>query len=263
MSLICVTSPKGGVGKTSCAAGLAYGIQALGFQVLVVDFDSQNALRLHFGMALDDGHGFAARVLSDWSEMMLKAPGGIRLLPYGATNSRQRAIADQHFDMPGFVESRLLPLTREPGVVIIADLPPGYSPALRAVARLAHIRLTVLLADSASISLLPRVVEGDFYPPDTLPGSRHFFILNQVDQRRRLNAEITRFMDSRYGDDVLGYVHRDEAMSEANARQQSIFDHAPASAAAQDLQYCTNKLMTVLSEIKPMSGTPPLSGSVN
>ncbi len=254
VSLICITSPKGGVGKTSCAAGLAHGIRALGFQVLVVDFDSQNALRLHFGMPLEDDHGFAARVLGDWSEMILTAPDGVRLLPYGATGSRQRAVVERHFDTAGFIESRLTPLMDEPGVVTIADLPPGYSSASQAVARMAHVRLTVLLADAASLSLLPRVVEGDFYPADTLPSSRHFFILNQVDPRRRLNAEITRFMDDRYGDDVLGYVHRDEAMCEAAARQKSVFEHAPASAAAQDLQHCARKLMAVLSEVNPMEG---------
>ncbi|UWN51868.1 Septum site-determining protein MinD [Alcanivorax sp. ALC70] len=49
MALISVDSPKGGVGKTTCAANLAYGIRRLGYRVAVIDFDPQNALRLHFG----------------------------------------------------------------------------------------------------------------------------------------------------------------------------------------------------------------------
>ena len=85
MALVCVASPKGGVGKTSLVAGLAHGMRALGFQVVVIDFDIQNALRLHFGMPLSDLRGFVSGALShdDWSHLVLTAPGGVRLLPYG------------------------------------------------------------------------------------------------------------------------------------------------------------------------------------
>ena len=45
MPLICVCSPKGGVGKRP-AANLAYSLARTGSKVLALDFDVQNALRL-------------------------------------------------------------------------------------------------------------------------------------------------------------------------------------------------------------------------
>ena len=53
MTLICVASPKGGVGKTTLTANLAYTFQRQGFNVTVIDFDSQDALKqlqIHIGM---------------------------------------------------------------------------------------------------------------------------------------------------------------------------------------------------------------------
>ena len=49
MSLICFASPKGGVGKTTLAANVADAMRRQGRRVLVMDFDPQNTLRLHFG----------------------------------------------------------------------------------------------------------------------------------------------------------------------------------------------------------------------
>lgn len=69
MPLICVCSPKGGVGKTTVAANLSYALARSGIKVLAIDFDVQNALRLHFGVPLSDGRGYVAKSMEnpDWS----------------------------------------------------------------------------------------------------------------------------------------------------------------------------------------------------
>ena len=262
MALVCVTSPKGGVGKTTCVASLAYGIKALGFRVVVIDFDWQNSLRLHFGMPLNDGRGFAARAVScqDWQELVLTSPSGVQILPYGVCSEERRAALDEALATPGFLARRLEGLVRQPGLILIADLPPGPSPALKAVAALADLRLTVLLADSVSMAQLRRVENDDFYPPDMPEGSRHFYVLNQIDPRRRLNAEITEFMRERHGDELIGVIHLDEAVPEANAGQRSVFNQAPSSQAALDLQHCVRKVMRTLAHDRG-EGLPPSSKS--
>ena len=72
MPLICVCSPKGGVGKTTLTANLAYALARSGSKVLALDFDVQNALRLHFGVPLSDERGYVAKSAesSDWSQFV-------------------------------------------------------------------------------------------------------------------------------------------------------------------------------------------------
>ena len=92
MPLICVCSPKGGVGKTTLAANLAYSLARTGSKVLALDFDVQNALRLHFGVPLNDERGYVAKALElhDWSQCVLSAGSNIFVLPYGEVSEAQR-----------------------------------------------------------------------------------------------------------------------------------------------------------------------------
>ena len=79
MPLTCVCSPKSSVGKTTLAANLSYSLARAGSKVLALDFDAQNALRLHFSVPLSDGRGYVAKSLElhDWSQCVLSAGGNI------------------------------------------------------------------------------------------------------------------------------------------------------------------------------------------
>lgn len=254
MALISVVSPKGGVGKTTCVANLAYGIRRLGYRVVVVDFDAQNALRLHFAVPLNDGDGYVhdAVETDDWRTLARPVAEGVHLLAYGDVPREERRAFDRALEQPGFLERPMASLTATPGTVVIADLPPGDSNALWAVSRLADLRITVLLADSASVSLLPKVEDGHFYPEDVPAGSRHGYVLNQVDPRRRLNTQITDFIAQRHGSELLGLIHHDEAFPEANSRQRSVFEQAPNSRGAADISRCVARILEQLAE---MDGT--------
>ncbi|HEX5679174.1 MAG TPA: cellulose biosynthesis protein BcsQ [Alcanivorax sp.] len=255
--LIAVASPKGGVGKTTCAAHLAYGIAAAGYRTIAVDFDPQNSLRLHFGIPLGELSGLARAGTrgGDWLPRVLDGGGGVGVLPYGAADGAQRRALDHALRTPGFVASGLRGLAEPPGTVVVVDLPPGPSPALDAVSALADLRLTLLLADSASVSLLPTLQDG-FYPPDVAPGSRHRLVLNQVDIRRRLNREITEFLQARYRDTLLAILHRDEAVPEAGARQISVFEHAESSRAARDLGMLCRRSLALLNGVESAVASP-------
>ena len=121
MPLICVCSPKGGVGKTTLTANLAYALARSGSKVLALDFDVQNALRLHFGVPLSDERGYVAKSAesSDWSQFVLTAGGNIFVLPYGEASEDQRLVFeerltnDEHFLIRG-----LNTLLNYPGLII-------------------------------------------------------------------------------------------------------------------------------------------------
>lgn len=247
MCIICIASPKGGVGKTTMAANIAYAIQRLGHRVIVIDFDNQNAVRLHFGMPLSDSSGYVEffHTKTDWSQLLKESDSGVRFLPYGRVSKHQIEAYEQKLRSdPDFLISRLQPLLNQPDTVIIADLPPGPSAALQALSLLEPMIINVLLADSASLSVLPEIESGEFYGESAK--SRTYFLLNQIDMRSQLNREITEFLNKRLSASLLGIVHRDEAVPEANASQTSVFRYARASSVAADIDNIARNIHRIL-----------------
>ncbi|WP_300004506.1 cellulose biosynthesis protein BcsQ [uncultured Cedecea sp.] len=249
MPLICVCSPKGGVGKTTLTANLAHTLVRAGYKVLALDFDVQNALRLHFGVPLSETRGYAAKAteFSDWSQSVLTVGSNLFVLPYGeATEMQSQLFSDALTQDKQFLNRGLNTLLSYPGLIIIADCPPGPSPALKAASPIADLHLVVLQADTASLSMLPYIENQRLTGGVLNQKAGHFFILNKTDNRRQVSRDVAGFVEQRLGDKLLGMVHRDESVVEANALQQSIFDFNPVSVAAFDIELIAKKVVGIL-----------------
>ncbi|WP_192458573.1 cellulose biosynthesis protein BcsQ [Musicola keenii] len=249
MPLICICSPKGGVGKTTVAANLAYTLARSGSKVLAIDFDPQNALRLHFGVALTDTRGYVAKSgdVADWSQSILTTDENIFLLPYGDVTEEQRLAFEHSLETdPLFLQRGLSTVMNYPGLVVVADFPPGPGPALKAMTNLADLHLVVMLADTASLSVFPHI-EGNKLTGEELNHKKgYYLLLNQTDNRRSVSSQVTSFVQQRMADKLIGCVHRDESVAEANASQRSIFDFNPVSAAAFDIELIGKRVASVL-----------------
>ncbi|QKJ85123.1 cellulose synthase operon protein YhjQ [Paramixta manurensis] len=249
MPLVCVCSPKGGVGKTTLTANLAYALARGGSKVLAIDFDMQNALRLHFGVPIADNRGYVARSADqhDWSQSILTTGGNIFVLPYGDVTEEQRLGFEHNLlHDPHFLRRGLSTVLNYPGLVIIADFPPGASAALKAMSELADLHLVVMMADTASLSLLPQMENDRLIGRPLNNKLGRYFLLNQSDNRRNISRDVTAFMQQRLGDELIGMVHRDESVIEANASQRSIFDFSPVSAAAFDIELIAKRVSGLL-----------------
>jgi cellulose synthase operon protein YhjQ len=234
MPLLCLASPKGGVGKTTLAANLAWELARLGARVVALDLDPQNALRLHFGVSLHDAGGLmpALRHGAAWQSALRRTAAGVWLLPYGQTDMAA-ALADGALLAAGALAPLLRGVLAEPATILVVDTPPGPSAALGAVLPHADMLVTVLLADATSISLIPAVEQGSAYGPgDT---GRHGFVLNQVNPLSRLSRATAEAAGRHLGARLLGAISRDESVAEAIASQRSVAVFAPASRAAQDI----------------------------
>jgi cellulose synthase operon protein YhjQ len=249
MPLVCVCSPKGGVGKTTVAANLAYVLARGGHKVLLVDFDTQNALRLHFGIPIADSRGFVVQsgTLSDWSQFILKVGTNLFLLPCGEVNERERLQFEHNLmNEPMFIQRGLSSVLKIPDMVVIADVPPGRNAALKAMETAADMRVVVLLADTASLSLLPRIEQHKFMSKPDNHSFGEYYVVNQSDMRRTLSRDVTHFFEQRLQDKLLGTIHRDECVPEANASQRAIMDISPVSAAAFDIDQIGKKVAFIL-----------------
>ncbi len=103
-----------------------------------------------------------------------------------------------------------------------------------------------MLADTASVSLLPQIENNRMIGQPLNDQLGHYFVLNQSDNRRNISRDVTAFMQQRLGDSLLGVVHRDESVAEANASQQSVYDFSPASAAAFDIELIGKRVAHIL-----------------
>jgi cellulose synthase operon protein YhjQ len=260
MPLIAFASPKGGVGKTTLAANTAHEFARLGYRVVALDLDAQNALGMHFGADPYERAGFITS-LKDypeprraWQAHLQETPSGISLLPHGhATFVQTFAINADLFSRPELLIAPLRDILQDPQVVIVADTPPGPGIASTVIAAILDYMVVVLLSDAASIVQLPKIDGKGMYRGASgtpFPIDRIGFVVNQIDMRSRLSRAAAEAAERHLGDRLLGRVYRDEHVPEALARQSSVADYAPASKAAQDM---TSIALKIVEAVTPSS----------
>ncbi len=266
MPLILFASPKGGVGKTTLVANVADALRRQGRSVLALDLDPQNALRLHFGLPLQESAGFMAQLPQrpDWRAQQRLTPSGIALLPHGATELRaalEQAVALER--EPALLAGPLRDMLTDPRLLVLADLPPGPSHALAVAAPLASVIVTVLQSEAISAAMLGEVESGRFLGSGTMAAivaGRLQFVLNGVDLQSRLSRAAAEAVARHLGPRLLGAVMRDEALAEALAQQRLVQEVAPASPAAEDLRQIARTLEALLPAPAEPAAYSPHSG---
>lgn len=236
MPLLCLASPKGGVGRTTLAATLAVALHRLGWRVVAIDLDQQNALCLNFDLP-EELRGIADELASgrEWDELAVETPTGVFLIPFGTVAAADALRVHSHFAQnPGYLRQRLTPFLHERDLLVVADLPAGPTACNVEVEPLADLHLLVLLADAMSLALLPRLQRGDYFLASRGP-AQVGYVLNQVDTRRQLCRDVLALSQDVLGEALYGMVHQDEAVAEAAACQLTVLDYAPDGVASQDI----------------------------
>ncbi|WP_110641599.1 cellulose biosynthesis protein BcsQ [Salinicola sp. CPA57] len=272
MTLINLLSPKGGVGRTTLCANLGVALQQLGYRVVVVDLDPQNALRLHFQFPVADERGLIDRFDSagDWRHCLIGLTEGLELLPFGMASDTQWGRFQAMQALPGELSRRLRALAQGPNTLILVDSHAARISSASTLIDDADLNLLVLMADSGSVALLPRLESQVGSLRRAGEEGRVGYLLNQVDTRAQLKREITELMLSRLAPVLVGSVHRDEAIAEALAEQRSLFEQAPFSAAARDIEETARALaqrfplrFSGMSSAGPDSGDQGSGGSTS
>jgi cellulose synthase operon protein YhjQ len=248
MPLVCLTSPKGGVGRTTLAATLGVALHRLGRQVVAVDLDRQNALRLNFELP-EELPGIADEIDSgrDWSELAVETPAGIALIPFGAVSAAQALHVSAHAAQnQGWLGRRLQPLLEQRDLVVVADMPAGPTAFNLEIDPLADLHLLPLLADAMSLALLPKLQHGDLVFAAGEQKPILGYVLNQVDPRRQLCRDVLALSRDVLGEALYGMVHQDEGVAEAAACQLTVLDYAPDSVASQEIRAIARRVHSTL-----------------
>jgi cellulose synthase operon protein YhjQ len=255
MPVVCFASPKGGVGKTTLAANIGVALHRLGWRVLAVDLDRQNALRLHFELPGEGLRGIASDTESgrDWSDIVVETPSGVFLIPFGATSAAGSLRVQTHVAQnPGWIRRQLEPFFEYRDLVVVADMPPGPSCYNAELDPMADLHVVVLLADAMSLAMLPRLQNGEFLIDRAANKQPTVgYVLNQIDQRRQLCRDVLALSQDVLGDNLFGTIHQDEAVAEAVACQLTVLDYAPESVASHDIAAVARRVDRSLKPTEP------------
>lgn len=250
MPVISVCSPKGGVGKTTLAANLANVFSQAGTRVIAIDFDPQNALRLYFGIPLNEDRGLISLFAEDpgasWVDGVVNVGQNLFVLPFGRSNTSMRKSLDEILIEGTYLTQVQKALFDNPDVLVIADFAPGYSDALKAIADVTDISIIPLVADASSVSLYETLENDELIDGPLNYKLGYRIVLNCVDNRIKLNREVQDFARTNFKDKLLGMVHQDTSVVEAAAMQRSISAFNQNSSAAFDIEILAHKIASIL-----------------
>ncbi|MFC0686625.1 cellulose synthase operon protein YhjQ/BcsQ [Novosphingobium clariflavum] len=234
MPVILCHGPKGGTGTTFVAAHLAMGLSAEGADVTVLTFAARDTMPLHFGLS------------QAISLPSLTAPADEAVLVGGINLRHWTRSAD---------DADLLPMLNDLGYlspgkdrVMVLDVPSGDWRAARRIAQAACAHVCPLTVQPDSLALLPQM----FDEAGTDGLSRTAFVINALDETRRLSRHGAAFVRELAGQRLVGRIRSDEAVPEAMAMLQPLSRYAPASAALSDVRAISGKLVDALHSTDPV-----------
>ncbi|TCM20761.1 cellulose biosynthesis protein BcsQ [Novosphingobium sp. PhB165] len=228
MPMVLCHAPKGGTGTTFVAAHLAMGLAAEGADVTVLTMAARDTMALHFGLS------------QAISLPSLTAPADEAVL-VGGINLRYWHRSAEDAD--------LLPMLNDLGYltpgkdrVLVVDMPSGeFRAALRLVEH-ACAHLCTLTAQPDTLALLPQMF-GETGSEGLL---RTAFVINALDETRRLSRHGAAFVRELAGQRLIGRIRLDEAVPEAMAMLQPLSRYAPASAALHDARAISGAILPAL-----------------
>ena len=247
LHVIAVVSSKGGVGKTTLAANLASALRRAGRQVVALDLDPQNALHHHFQLAQAQASEEAGIVSASepWQTLQRQTDDGVMLLSHGMIDEDRRADFENSLRLDSLWLARhLAAMNLDEGAVVVIDTPPGPSVYLRQALSVATLATVVSMPEPASYTSLPqidRLISAYTQGREDFLGA--FYMINQVDLTRQLSKDITQILRGLLGKQLIGIVHRDQAITEALAYNRNVLGHDPNGRGCLDILDCAQALI--------------------
>ena len=233
--IIAVTSGKGGVGKTNIAANLGYLLAGMKKKTMVLDADMGLAnLDLILGLAPKYNLCHVLSGERTVKETIVQGPGGLMVLP---ASSGIQELAE----MTGTQKGRLLDeMSTLDGMVdfILIDTGAGISSNVMYFNAAAREIIVIVTPEPTSMT--------DAYALMKVLHQKHSrkrfrLIVNMAEDQKeakavyqRLSTAMGHFLN--LGVEYLGFIPRDEKLSEAVRRQKPLAELWPSSPAAKSLR---------------------------
>ena len=243
MRRIAASLSKGGVGKTTTAVSLAAGLARAGYQVLLVDCDTQGQSSKALGLKPEAGLAELVSGEATPDQAITVAREKLHLLAGGRSLSGlKRDIARKDFGGERTLSDSLEQIDSQYDYVIL-DTAPGwdslsvnvlfYAEEILSPISLEVLSLTGLVDFQESITSIQKY-RSDLELKYVLP--------TFYDRRVKKSEEILQQLKSYYGDKVCSPIRYSVRLSEAPGFGQTIFEYAPKTSGAEDYQDLTERI---------------------
>ncbi|MCW8410069.1 cellulose biosynthesis protein BcsQ [Legionella sp. PATHC035] len=238
MPVIALQGLRGGVGVTSIAAGLAWALQQLNESVLVIDFTTDNLLRLHFNMPFEHKEGWVRSYLEnhDWKESTHSYNHQLSYLPFGKITQADRAELENKLQKNPFFWQKNIEnvLAKNECRWILLDLPSDDT------------LLTQQGLDSADFVLLlltPDINCHTRLHQQKIP--KHcYFLINHYSPAKPLQKDLFQLWQRVLPNFLPIILHSDEAIAESLAAKKPIGEFHAHSLIANDISELANWCMS-------------------
>lgn len=233
MTILGLQSVRGGVGTTSLTAALAWALQILGENVLVIDASPDNLLRMSFNVDFVHQGGWARSLLDgqDWRDAGLRYTSQLDLLPFGQLTAQERENPQSWQETLGEIGSAIQALKASGRYSwILLDLPYGASPLTGQLVSLCDHTLAIAQVDANCHIRLHQ---------QALPAGAHILI-NDLRIGSQLQDDLYQVWLQSQRRLLPIVIHRDEAMAECMASKQPLGEYRSDSLAAEEVLTLAN-----------------------
>ncbi|EAA8954672.1 cellulose biosynthesis protein BcsQ [Salmonella enterica subsp. enterica] len=233
MAILGLQGVRGGVGTTSLTAALAWALQILGENVLVIDASPDNLLRMSFNVDFVHQGGWARSLLDgqDWRDTGLRYTSQLDLLPFGQLTAQERENPQAWQETLGEIGSAIQALKASGRYSwILLDLPYGASPLTGQLVSLCDHTLAIAQVDANCHIRLHQ---------QALPAGAHILI-NDLRIGSQLQDDLYQVWLQSQRRLLPIVIHRDEAMAECMASKQPLGEYRSDSLAAEEVLTLAN-----------------------
>lgn len=233
MAILGLQGVRGGGGTTSLTAALAWALQILGENVLVIDASPDNLLRMSFNVDFVHQGGWARSLLDgqDWRDAGLRYTSQLDLLPFGQLTAQERENPQAWQETLGEIGSAIQALKASGRYSwILLDLPYGASPLTGQLVSLCDHTLAIAQVDANCHIRLHQ---------QALPAGAHILI-NDLRIGSQLQDDLYQVWLQSQRRLLPIVIHRDEAMAECMASKQPLGEYRSDSLAAEEVLTLAN-----------------------
>ncbi|ECD4623743.1 cellulose biosynthesis protein BcsQ [Salmonella enterica subsp. enterica serovar Tennessee] len=233
MAILGLQGVRGGVGTTSLTAALAWALQILGENVLVIDASPDNLLRMSFNVDFVHQGGWARSLLDgqDWRDAGLRYTSQLDLLPFGQLTAQERENPQAWQETLGEIGAAIQALKASGRYSwILLDLPYGASPLTGQLVSLCDHTLAIAQVDANCHIRLHQ---------QALPAGAHILI-NDLRIGSQLQDDLYQVWLQSQRRLLPIVIHRDEAMAECMASKQPLGEYRSDSLAAEEVLTLAN-----------------------